>query len=264
MKKVSYRSRAIRKTLAADTFFPCDHPLVGTNLPGKKPRAGVISGCATPSKKHPHELQLAVGLPGLGEHLRLSTVRTRIRDGKIPRVDPDDSEKVSRAVAEYRATEVPYPVGRLHPGRPGKSKCDPENELWSGYTEVLDDAFLQAAESCARSRRGCSPDDEAQRVKEIIARSPQGAEWSRVASQCVVNYDRTVTRSGSHTDAKQMAQWKAEYLSDPENDQDARIESREFRDWIRERGWDDSAYTAKLAAKKRAKIKSQAPKKRSK
>ena len=259
----SYRSRKVRKELPADSFFFCDHPLVGTTVPGKPPRGGLVSGCVTPSVKHPSELQFQIGLPGLGAVVRSSTIKNRFRDGRSPPLSEEEKMQVAQAITEYRASGVPYPVGRVHPGRRGKSKCDPSNALWSDYGPVLDAAFENAAIYCESHRCGAS--DESDLVREAVLSAPRGAEWAAVADSCATNYEGTIQRSGRSaggSDARQMARWKAEYLADWQNDQDATLSSPEFRDFIRARGWDDSGYTRKLKAKKARKQKAVAPRKR--
>ena len=145
----SYRSREVRALFGPDTFFPCDHPLVGVEVPGKR-SGGVVSGCATPSKKHPRELQLWVGLPHVGKPVRLRAVRDRLRGKTIVRETKTERENRRFATQEnierYRLDGVPYPVGRVFPGRPGSSKCDPEHPLWSDYAELVADAEADAAQ----------------------------------------------------------------------------------------------------------------------
>lgn len=210
----SYRSRAIRK-VGYDIFFACDHPLVGTVLPGRG--GGRITGCVTPSKKHPHELQLNVGLPNVGRPFRLSTVRDRLR-GKTAWESAGTTEgrklATLEAVERFRLDAIPAPVGRVYPGRPGSSRCDPEHAVWSGYDEAIE---LAAEEAPARLE---DPEHATEREYREAMRATLQAQnparfnvWDAVTRSCVETYEKTFSRSkGYESPQKAKARERAAFI----------------------------------------------------
>lgn len=192
----SYRSRAIRK-VGFDVFFACDHPLIGTVLPGRG--GGPITGCVTPSKKHPKELQLNVGLPNVGKPFRLSTVRDRLR-GKTAYeskgVTEDRRLATLEAVEVWRRDAIPAPVGRAYPGRPGSSKCDREHAVWSGYDAAVE---LAAEEAPARldDPEGASDREYREALRATLqAQNPaQFTVWDAVTRSCVETYEKAFPRA---------------------------------------------------------------------
>lgn len=193
----SYRSRSIRK-LGFDLFFKCDHPLVGSVIPGRG--GGRVSGCATPSKEHPRELQLVVGLPHVGKPLRLSTVRDRLRGktafGEGRALNESRRAATQEAVERYRHDGIPAPVGRVYPGRAGSSRCDPEHAVWSGYNDAREDAEVEAA---ARfdDPENVSEREYAEGVRSTLrAQDPQRFDlWREVTTSCVQSYEVAYPRS---------------------------------------------------------------------
>lgn len=209
----SYRSRAIRK-VGHDIFFVCDHPLIGAVLPGRG--GGPVTGCVTPSKKHPSELQLHVGLPNVGKSFRLSTVRDRMR-GKTAfggGLTDDERGAVQEAVERFRVDGVPAPIGRVFPGRAGSSRCDPRNPVWSGYDEALEDAEIEAA------GRFDDPENVSERDYREATRSTLKVHeperfnvWDAVTRSCVATYEKTYGRSkGYESPQKAKARERAAFI----------------------------------------------------
>lgn len=238
---LSYRSRALR-AVGHDLFFRCDHPLVGVEVPGRG--GGQISGCATPSAKHPKELQLWVGLPGVGRPLRRSTVRDRLRGktafGEGETTLEDRKAATQEAVSRWRVDAFPAPVGRVYPGRPGSSRCDAEHPVWSGYSEALELADEEAGERFDVEGE-IDPREyrEAQRAALERQNRAQFALWDQVTRSCVETYEKTFARArGYESPQAATARARAAFIragGDPGSGE-----------------WDDALSDATKAAKKRA------------
>lgn len=209
----SYRSRTVRAELPHDAFFACDHPLVGTQLPGR--RGGLVSGCATPSKARPHELQLWVGLPGVGKPVRASTARRRA-SGRVQfesrSQQTERREQTQLAVEAWREDGLPAPVGRVHPGRQGSSKCDAEHPLWSGYGEALEAAEERAA--IATEGRDLSPKQWRVAVRDALELEAPAlfGEWDKATRKCAEQYEQHAPRSRGYESpqaaaARRRAAW---------------------------------------------------------
>lgn len=213
----SYRSREVRALFGPDTFFPCDHPLVGVDVPGKR-SGGVVSGCATPSKKHPRELQLWVGLPHVGKPVRLRAVRDRLRGKTIIRETKTERENrrfaTQEAIERYRLDGVPYPVGRVFPGRPGSSKCDPEHPLWSDYAELVTDAEADAAQEFDDPENVSERDYREAVRRRLKAHDPERFERvDQVTRGCVETYEKSFPRSrGYESPQAEVARRRAAFL----------------------------------------------------
>lgn len=210
----SYRSRAIRAA-GHDLFFACDHPLVGTTLPGRG--GGTITGCVTPSKKYPKELQLHVGLPNVGKSFRLSTVRDRLR-GKTAfeskGVTEDRRLATLANVETWRRDAFPAPIGRVYPGRKGSSKCDAEHPLWSSYDDAVTDAEAQAAVRFD-DPSSVSERDYREAMREELKRAdPQRFErWDQTTRACVETYETSFPRSkGYESPQAEVARRRRAYL----------------------------------------------------
>lgn len=211
----SYRSRAIRE-LGHDLFFACNHPLVGTVLPGRG--GGTITGCVTPSKKHPKELQLNVGLPNVGRPFRLSTVRDRLRGKTAFGAAQGDLEDMKlatlEAVERFRVDAFPAPVGRVHPGRKSSSRCDPSHPVWSGYDDAVFDAEEEAA---ARfdDPESVPPREfrEAQRAALLRQNPARFNQWDEVTRACVASYEAKYPRAkGYESPQAEVARRRAAFL----------------------------------------------------
>lgn len=210
----SYRSRAIRK-VGFDVFFACDHPLIGTVLPGRG--GGPITGCVTPSKKHPKELQLNVGLPNVGKPFRLSTVRDRLRGktGFESKGTTEDRRLATlEAVEVWRRDAIPAPVGRAYPGRPGSSRCDREHPVWSGYDDAVE---LAAEEAPARLDDPENASDREYREALRATLQAQNPErfnvWDATTRVCVETYEKAFPRSkGYESPQAEVARRRAAYL----------------------------------------------------
>lgn len=153
----SHRSKKQRdelvELLGPGRFFPCDHPWVKseTVIPGRK--GGKVTGCATPTRKAPKTPHVWVGDPELGGPMKVTTARDRLRQKRDPSrrmVDSFDGADMALAVAlavdEFRLYGVPAPVGRVHRGRKGSSRCDREHAVWQGYDEALEEADAETAQ----------------------------------------------------------------------------------------------------------------------
>lgn len=152
----SHRSKTQRvellELLGPGAFFPCDHPWIaeGVTVPGR--RGGRVEGCATPTAKAPNAPHVWLGPLGTGAPMKVATARDRLRQKRDPKrraIAAFDADAlalaVSLAVDEFRLFGVPAPVGRLHRGRVGSSKCDREHPLWSDYDDALADADAEAS-----------------------------------------------------------------------------------------------------------------------
>lgn len=212
----SYRSRTVRDLFGPDTFFPCDHPLVGATLPGKR-SGGTVSGCATPSKKHPRELQLWVGLPHFGKPVRLSTARSRLRGRtafEVKSTTRERREATQENVERYRSDGVPYPVGRVFPGRPGSSKCDPEHPLWSDYADAILEAEGDAAQEFDDPENVSERDYREAVRRRLKAHDPERFEkFDQVTRGCVETYEKSFPRSrGYESPQAEVARRRAAFL----------------------------------------------------
>lgn len=237
----SYRSRDIRK-LGYDLFFACDHPLIGTELPGRG--GGKITGCVTPSKKHPKELQLHVGTPNVGKPFRLSTVRDRLR-GKTARGEGKTASEERRAstqeaVERFRVDGIPFPVGRVYPGREGSSRCDPSHPLWSDYAAAMVDAE-EGASIMFDDPENVSERDfrEAIRTRLKAYDGEQFARWDSTTRACVESYEKKFPRAkGYESPQAEMGRKRAAFLRAGGDTGSGE--------------WDDFLSDATRAAKKRA------------
>jgi hypothetical protein len=221
----SHRSKKQRDELAEllgpGHFFPCDHPWVtdGVVVPGRK--GGTVKGCATPTTKAPKDAHVWVGDLALGAPLKVSTVRDRLRQKRDPSRrqvaafdGADMALAVSLAVDEWRLYGVPAPVGRVHRGRPGSSRCDATHPLWSEYDEAL-----AAADGLATARLGDPSKVSARTYREALREEleqldPERFEdWDRATRACVSQYESHVPRNrGYESPQAEVARRRRDYL----------------------------------------------------
>lgn len=258
----SHRSPAQREALlellGPERFFPCDHPWIAQKLvvPGRK--GGRVTGCATPKETRPREPFVWVGDGDRGRAMRSRTVRDRLRARRDPRramtarFDAEDAaQAIALAVDEFRLYSIPAPVGRLHRGRPGSSRCDRTHPVWDGYDEALEEADAIAASRFEDPRE--VKESKYREVLRAVLQSfdPQRfKEWDEVTRACIDSYERAVPRNRGYESPQAEA-------------------ARRRRAWL-ERGGDTGAgdYFDSLAMStqqaKRRKERGATPKKRAK
>lgn len=206
---------------AAYVCSPREASLLGVVVPGRG--GGVVSGCATPSKKHPRQGQVIVGLPLIGDRMRRAVARGRVRDATRGRPVVDDPLEVSAAVArQRRGGALPEPTGLPYPHRRGGSPCDAAHPLWSGYPDDLESARERAA-----SRAGEDDDFDAVTRDDLDRAAPQYGAAVRACVRQLDALERTRAGKAVESTARTAGRRRASALARGED-----VTAADYRDLL--------------------------------
>jgi hypothetical protein len=133
--------------LPPNTPYRCadrDEKRVGTTVPGR--RGGVITGCATPSPRHPHEGQVSTANAKGTGLLRKSVVARRLRDQERGIVtvpgDPIDNlvpwARKRLAVIRAHTPHVPEAPGVEYPHKQGTVRYARDHAMWQEVADAVE------------------------------------------------------------------------------------------------------------------------------
>ena len=130
----------IPKGLGPGEEYPCDardRRRVGERVTGRG--GGRIVGCAAPLAGQKGGAWVRDG----GARISKARARDRRRDAARGALVASDPLLVAPYVVAWERGEVPpAPISKPRPHAPGRSRCDPQHPVWSGYDAAADAGAL--------------------------------------------------------------------------------------------------------------------------
>lgn len=196
--------------LPPSTPYPCKSAYVGKVVPGK--RGGQITSCATPTRRHPKEGQLAINTPhGKQTFLRRTVVKTRLRDqGKRPCDQQRDLATSAMDLGQWLqarrqglrdGTWIPMPPDYEFPHRAGQGDACYHYPLWQELREWIKDR---------RWEEGLSEKAMMRKLK----RHPRYALWVKTEQKVLDEWEKRVRdrRVVGESAPREKARARADYI----------------------------------------------------